>query len=403
MKQEYDVIIIGGGASGLISAVTAASRGKTVLLLEKTDRPGRKILASGNGRCNLMNSGTYRYYGDAEFAIQVMKQCPQSQLIHFFRHWGLMLTEESQGRIYPVTFQSASVVNMFRKALETVGVSSLMNCHVTSVHRFGKMFSVQTDHNLIYKSPKVIIACGGAAQSKLGGTYDGYHLLKSFGHKMIPVIPSLVPLKTDARSISGLAGIRIRCGVRLIRNNFTIHREEGELLFTDYGISGICIMQCARFADFPNTRIELNLLRYSFNDIEDTIKELIRRRSLFSNSSPVWLLNGILPEKLAYAVLKQSGLPLRGETCSNIDDSALEKIAYTAFCYRIEIYGTKEMEFAQVSAGGIDCSDFDPVTMESHLISGLYAAGEVLNVDGDCGGFNLMFAFASGMNAGKSV
>lgn len=403
LDQYYDVIVIGAGASGIIASAEASRRCRKVLLLEKADSPGRKILASGNGRCNLMNSGKLRYYGDPEFAGHVLAHCTRDDLISFFRHYGLMLSEESDGRIYPLTFQSASVISSLKKAMELTGVHIQAGCAVSSVQRKNGRFIVQTEKGQTAESDKLIISCGGAAQPKLGGCCDGYRILKNMGHGMIPIKPSLVPLNTDSKSISGLSGIRFRCRVHLVRNHQTIHTENGEVLFTDYGISGICIMQCGRFADGNNSWIELDLLSNAFSDREQVIRELTERRERFADSSPVWLLNGILPDKLSYAVLKQSGVPLKGEKAGDTDDQMLLRIADTARGYRIEIKGTRGFDQAQVTSGGIDCSEFNPETMESRIVPGLYAAGEVLNIDGDCGGFNLMFAFASGMLAGRAV
>lgn len=402
LEQYSDVIVIGGGASGMVAAVKAAEKSRSVLLLEKAERTGRKILASGNGRCNLMNSGQLRYYGDCAFARDVFRHCNPSEICSFFRYYGLVMTEE-EGRIYPVTYQAATVHSVLRNALLVNGVNMKVNSHVVSAEKNCSSFLVTTAAGEQYSSRALVIACGGAAQPKLGGVFDGYRLIESFGHTMIPIRPALVPLVTDSRSISGLSGIRIRCRVHVLRSNETIHSEEGEVLFTDYGISGICIMQCARFADLPGTSVSLDFMSGIFPDRDVLISEMKRRKILFSSSSPVWLLNGILPEKIAYAVLKQAGLPMKGEKASEIRDEMISCIADAAYRYIVLITGTRGFDYAQVTAGGVDCSEFDPSTMCSRIVPDLYAAGELLNVDGDCGGYNLMFAFATGLIAGSSV
>ena len=403
VKHCYDVIVIGAGAAGMAASITAAERGKRVLLLEKADRPGRKILASGNGRCNMMNSGNLRYYGDPRFAENVLRQCPVDDIAAFFNRYGLMLREEDEGRLYPVTNQAASVVSALRNAMTLLSVQCMMNSQVSSAEKNGSTFIVSTTSDTVYTAEKLIITCGGKAHPKLGGSDDGYSLLSALGHTLIPVVPSLVPLNTDSRSISGLSGIRIRCRVNVIQNDQILHSEDGEVLFSDYGVSGICIMQCARFVTGSETRLELNLMKDAFRDANPFREELLRRRKLFSSCSPVWLLNGILPEKLSYAVLKQAGIPMKGESCGEISESEIEHILHAAFHYRIRITGKRGFDQAQVTAGGISCAEFNPCTMESRIIPGLYAAGEVLDVDGDCGGFNLMFAFASGMIAGQNM
>ena len=403
MNHVIDVIVIGGGAAGMIAAVTASEQGKRVLLLEKSDRPGRKILASGNGRCNLMNSGKLKYYGDSEFANCVLHQCPRQDIESFFFRYGLILREEEENRLYPATGQSVSVVSALKNAMNLLHVQMIMNCRVLSVDYHNHCFSVKTGMNDVYESDRLIIACGGAVQPKLGGTTDGYALLEKLGHKIIDPVPALVPFNTDHKSISGLSGLRIRCSVRLMKDQHMIHAENGEVLFTDYGVSGICIMQCARFAAQPGTYLELDFLANTFPDGSKLRDEINRRKQFFSDCSPLWLMNGILPEKLAYAVLKQAGLPLRGETAGDTEEGLLDHIIETASHYRINIISNRGFDYAQVTAGGADCGQFDPSSMRSLIIPDLYAAGEVMNVDGDCGGFNLMFAFASGIIAGRNV
>ena len=403
MNHPIDVVVIGGGAAGMIAAVTASEQGKHVLLLEKSDRPGRKILASGNGRCNLMNSGTLKYFGDKAFANQVLHYCTRQDISSFFNRYGLILREEDENRIYPATGQAVSVVSILKNAINLRCVQTVMNCRVSSVDYRNHCFSIHTEQNDSYETGRLIIACGGAVQPKLGGTTDGYTLLKKLGHHIVSPVPALVPLNTDPKSISGLSGLRIRCRVSLMKDRHMIHTESGEVLFTDYGISGICIMQCARFAVHPDMHLELDFLTNIYPDRTKLREEMKRRKHFFSDCSPLWLLNGILPEKLTYAVLKQAGLPLRGETAGDIDDDLFDHMIETASHYRLNITGNRGFDYAQVTAGGADCRQFDPSTMRSVIIPELYAAGEVLNVDGDCGGFNLMFAFASGIIAGRNV
>lgn len=397
------MIIIGGGAAGMIASIRAAERGRRTLLIEKSERIGRKILAAGNGRCNLMNSGETRYYGDAEFAGQVMAKAPREALTAFFARYGLVVTEEDEGRIYPVTFMSATVMNVLKAGMALSGVHVKTNTAADGVRPCGEGFETMTRDGEKLRSGKVMIACGGAAQPKLGGSADGYRILESLGHRLIPIAPALVPLTTDKKSVSGLAGLRVRCGVTVLQGRTEVHRERGEVLFTEYGVSGICVMQCARFAREENTTLSLNLMEHIFPDRESALREMERRRALFAEESPAMLMNGMMAEKLGYAVLKQAGIPMRGETAAQICDAQLEAIIRTAYGYQLQVQGNRGFDFAQVTSGGIDCREFAPENMESRLVRGIHAAGEVLNVDGDCGGFNLMFAFSSGLNAGNAL
>lgn len=402
--MQYDVIVIGGGASGIAAAVSAAEQQAHVLLIDQNDRLGRKILASGNGRCNILNCGNPQYYGDPDFAKAVLTECPYEELVSFFRQYGLFLTEEAEGRIYPLSFQSGPVMDVLKTALQILNVEILLQSTVCGIRKEAESFAVSLDNGLVYASRNVIVSCGSCAQPKLGGSASGYELLSSFGHSCTELFPSLVPVMTDSVSVSGLSGIRARCTVAILDGDTVCHRENGEVLFTDYGISGICIMQCSRFIHGLRQPVfELNFLHGVFDSPAELRQELVRRRELFGSSSPVMLLDGILSARISYAVLKQAGIPLRGESCSDLNEQDLGRVSEAAFHYRIRITGTKGFDYAQVAAGGAACPEFDSRTMESRRVSGLYAAGEVLNVDGDCGGFNLMFAFASGRTAGRSA
>ena len=404
LKSNPDVIIIGAGASGMVAAIRAAERGKNVLLLEKGDRSCRKVLASGNGRCNLMNTSEPRYYGDPVFAGAVLAQFGVKELSSFFAQYGLVVTEEAEGRIYPLTYHSASVASVLKNALAINGVTLNTRTSVCSVRKTGSCFTVSTEQGCVYTADSVIIASGGPAQPKLGGTADGHILLHDLGHTIVPPSPALVPLTTDRKSISGLSGIRTRCKIRLFdESGSLLHTEAGEILFTDYGISGICVMQCARFTSDRRTYMEADFLDSCFHTDYDLGSELRRRQAMMPSFDPVHLFDGLLQERIAYAVLKQSGIPLHGETAADLCEADLDRAALTARRYLIRITGTRGFDYAQVTSGGADCSEFNPETMESGIVQGLYACGEVLNVDGDCGGFNLMFAFASGLTAGQSV
>lgn len=400
----YDVIVIGAGASGIAAAIRAAERRKTVLLLEKSDQPGKKILASGNGRCNLMNTGLPRYYGDPQFVRQAMQHCNVQDLISFFNHYGLILSQEPEGRMYPVTFQASSVLSVLKHALKINGVQLLTGTEVLSVQSRNGQFNVLSSHGETFRSPSVIVSCGGAVQPKLGGTNAGYEILQGLGHSIIQTFPALVPLLSDARSISGLAGVRIKCRVTACDETGAIlHAEKGEVLFTDYGISGICVMQCARFVHGRKACLLLDFISDIFPDGSDAFAEIKRRQVIYSGFTPTALFNGILNDHVSYAVCKQAGIALKGEKASDLSDENLQRMIRAASAYRVEITGTKGPEYAQVTAGGADCGEFEASTMESKLVPGLYSTGEILNVDGDCGGYNLMFAFISGLIAGNNA
>ena len=403
LDRNPDVIIIGAGASGMIASVKAAERHKTVLVLDKNDAPGRKIIASGNGRCNIMNSGVPRYYGDKEFAGNVLKHSTFEDIRQFFQQYGLMFASENEGRIYPSTFQSASVLSVLKNAMGINGVQLKTNTTVSSVFHNNDVFTVTDTNGNSWQTGRLIVSCGSPAQPKLGGTDNGYDFLRKMGHQIIPAAPSLVPLCTDKKSVSGLSGIRVRGKVSLYDHDQLLHSEEGEILFTEYGISGICVMQCSRFVRGNSCCLTVSFLHGYYESPEAFYRELKRRQEMYREYSPVSLLDGVVVSRIAYAIMKQAGVPMKGEKAGDLPDGLLKAVAESAFRYRIRIEGTRGFDFAQVAAGGADCREFDPCTMESKFVPGLFATGEVLNVDGDCGGFNLMFAFSSGLSAGKSV
>ena len=400
--KAADVLVIGGGASGITAAVSAAEQGDRVLLLEAQAALGRKILASGNGRCNLMNTHPPVYYGDSSFAADVLRFCPPERIRRFWERYGLHLRADEAGRVYPCTFQAASVMDALRLAMRKNRVTCLLQQRVTGLKADADGFCVQTQQQDLFEAKRIILAAGGPAQPKLGGREDGPQLLRPFGHKAAPFIPSLTPLITDARSVSGLAGIRVRAQVQIWTDGRETHRETGEVLFTQDGLSGICIMQCARFVTPGMSRCRLNLIHDLFPDSESAVRELMRRKALFPEEDPVSLIAGICLPKVAFAVCKQAGLPMRGEKNADLSEEQVRAIVGSLSGYTLQIIGRKGFDQAQVSAGGLDCSAFSPETMASLRTSGLHAAGEMLNVDGDCGGYNLMFAWATGILAGTN-
>jgi hypothetical protein len=396
-NKPWDLIVIGGGAAGLAAAVSAAEFGDRVLILEAQDRVGKKILASGNGRCNLMNSGELKYYGDSLFASRVFEILTRDQIRNFWFRHGLSLSNENE-RVYPGTFQAQSVLLSLKTALYLHSVDVRCSSSVHQIEKISNKFRVYHDSG-IDDALRVLVASGGAAQPRLGGSGDGYEWLRKFGHTIHPLSPSLVPLITDQKAVSGLSGIRVRCRVRLLVDGTEKHFEKGELLFTDNGVSGICAMQLGRFFS-QGAVLEIHFLHRWFERPDDVIQELRRRQKIFSCMSPEYLLNGYLLPKVSFAVCKQAGLAMRGEKITDLSDEMLLAVAEAACKYKIPVLGTKGFNEAQVTAGGADPEEFFPDTFESRLCHGLFAAGEILDVDGDCGGFNLMFAFAGGILAG---
>ena len=399
----YDFAVVGGGAAGLVAAISAASLGDRVIIIESGNMIGKKILASGNGRCNMMNSGRSRYFGNTGFAEEVLKRFNAESLKTFWHSLGLITTEDSENRVYPCTFQASTVIQVLKTALKIYRVETELNSPVKECVLVKDGGFCISSGEKRFTAGRVLISSGGSAGRKTREEKYGYEILRRFGHTIHPLRPSLVPLTTDPVSVSGLSGIRTRCSVTLFDAHSNIlHQEEGEMLFTDSGISGICVMQCARFVKEDGCYIEADLVKSIFPDDQSLLHELNCRKKQFGSLPPDMILIGMMNPKIAYAVMKQAGAAMKGEILSDLPDEFVHRVMHAIRHYRINITGTRGFDFAQVTAGGADCDEFKPDNMESRIVPGLHVAGELLDVDGDCGGFNLMFAFAGGILAGLS-
>ena len=393
----WDLIVLGGGAAGMAAAISSSEQGERVLILEKMDRVGKKILATGNGRCNLMNRILKPYPCGERFADQVFDRFPPESVASFFRHLGLELRTEGDGRVYPASLQASSVLDVLRLKLVQLGVEILTEQKVDRLSRTDSLYTVRCGGNTYY-GKRILLCTGGKAQEKLGSDGSGYRLAQGLGHSMIPVRPGLIPLVTEKEPIRGLEGIRVRCAISVYDSGKTSHSESGEVLFTAYGLSGICVMNVSRYCQ-PGSRVLLNLgagLQMSKEEIQTELYRFSEERKQFPSEM---LLTGMFVRPLNRMLLVQSGIRPE-KPIYELTHADLERIADKICCYPVEVTGLKGFEQAQVTLGGLDPEEFDPKTMESRYASGLYAAGEILNVHGDCGGYNLMFAFASGILAG---
>ena len=391
------VIIIGGGAAGLAAAITAAECGDQVTILERMDRVGKKILATGNGRCNLMNTGALRFPGGNKLAEEVLVRCGVNEQTCFWQHLGLRMRQEDGGRMYPVSGMASTVLDTLRFAAAALCVKIITNVKVTGLFKARHGWTVMAGENK-WKADRVIVAGGGCAQPKLGSDGSTWGLLTSLGHTMVEAKPALTQVITETAAIKGLSGIRVRTSVEVSRGNSVVHWESGELLFADYGVTGVCVMQCARFVQ-PGDELHIDLVKaMGFECPADMRAELQRRRKVWISRPGSELLTGLCVPKLSQALMQAAGLQL--SSCGDLSDASIERLVSSAADFKLTVRGLKGFESAQVTAGGISAEEFRADTMESVLATGVHAAGEVLDVDGDCGGFNLMFAFGSGILAG---
>lgn len=409
-----DVLVIGGGAAGMFAALAAAVQGQTVAVLERGRRPLKKLGVTGNGRGNLMNLRDLEYYGDEAFARQVFHYLPPVAVARLWESLGVPLVQE-EGRMYPSSLLAASAVEALMLRAEQLPIAFHTAFQAKRIARTADGFRVEGLHTLYapdalrksgktkpgaaigeepmsFEGKRVIVTVGGAASPMHLTDGSAYGLLTDFGHRLVPPRPALCALTTETGPISGLEGQRARARLALLDEAGEIlAKSQGEILFAADGVSGIAAMQLARFAR-PGCTLHINLSPAVTGKLlsQPEAEEWLRLRMQSRSGMPAsQLLVGATTPALSRALLKACGESLSAEALSQ-----------TLCEFSIRVLGTRGFEAAQVTAGGIAPADFDPATMESRLCPGLYAAGEVLDVDGACGGYNLMFAAASGYLAG---
>lgn len=401
----YDVIVIGGGASGMTAAVCAARKGKKVLLLEKNNKLGKKIAASGNGKCNLTNavisSVCYHNAYPNELSA-VLDQCDTSTVLRFMQSLGIRC-KEKRGYFYPMSEQAAVVVQMLQAEMEHLNVTVVLEERFLELIRGRGSFCVVTEKNR-YQSTNVILASGGMAAPKLGAENTGYLTLKKLGHTIVEPVPALVQMLAKERYIKKISGVRTDARICL-KAGERQYCEEGEIIFTDNGISGIPVFQLSRYVAESVKRGEkpqllINVLPdCKCAELLHEIREMIQYNPMLPLE---YLFRGYCNHKLVYALISESGLDAT-RPCKEVKPVELERLTKLLFAVPFQITGTNGFEQAQVTRGGVPLYEINPVTMESKKVSGLYITGELLDIDGMCGGYNLHFAWATGMLAGDGV
>lgn len=395
--------IIGGGASGMAAALAASENENTqVILFERQARLGRKLQATGNGRCNLtnLNAVSGGYHGDeAAFAQPALRAFDVEQTLTWFREMGLYTVAETSGRVYPYSDQANSVVDVLRFALEKENIQLKLGFEVVKIRKKMNGFFVEGAEETVF-CDRLIVACGGLAGTKLGGSMAGYQLLRSMGHKMTKLRPTLVQLKCGWNGVSALKGVRANCRAEVLRDGAIHSQSAGEIQFTEYGLSGPVIFEVSRDACYGRgawvCRLDF-LPNISENELHSELQKR-RKTKLLAEE----LLTGILHNRLGRVLTKAAGIAPNREI-SALSDGKLAMVCRTVKSFEVELTEPMGMDSAQVTAGGMITAEFDPHTMESRLVQGLYACGEVLDIDGDCGGYNLQWAWSSGRCAGLSA
>jgi predicted Rossmann fold flavoprotein len=388
------------GSSHAAAAISAAENPNVqVILLERQSRVGRKLQATGNGRCNLSNRNAQvkNYHGqNADFSAFALETYDVENTLTWFQEMGLYTVEERSGRIYPYSDQANSVVDVLRFALDRPNIQLITGFEVTKIRANHPGFTVESNEESI-SCDKLIVACGGLAGTKLGGSISGYKLLQKMGHHCTKLRPTLVQLRSDWGGCVSLKGVRANCKVEVYNGNMLHGASAGEIQFTEYGLSGPVIFEVSRdvCAEKGEWMCKLDLLP----DMQpDELYSLLSKRQT-SNLSAEELFTGILHNRLGRIVVKEANISLHAPI-RQLDEWELENVCQVAKALCIPLEEPMGMDSAQVTAGGIVTTEFDGRTMESHLVPGLYACGEVLDIDGDCGGYNLQWAWSSGRCAG---
>ncbi len=398
------IAVIGGGASGLTAAIAAARNGAEVTICEKLNRVGKKILATGNGRCNYTNMNLSKecyHSNNLNFVDEVMKFFNLDKTLVFFEDLGILPYVDESGKVYPNSLQASSVLDVLRYELKRHKVKEVTDFNVTALRKSKDKFSIIGNDTIT--ADRVILATGGKASPQLGSDGKGYELAKSLGHEIIEPFPALVQLKLSGKYLKRIAGIKFDGIVKAYAGDRLIREEEGEILFTDYGISGPPILQVSRKVieelnkkNKPFLNIDM-FPGYSKLKLYDILQDRFRRINYKTIEES---MIGFINKKLIPVVFYEAGFEDLNKICGKLNKKEIYKIIEILKEWKFEVIGHNSWQQAQSTAGGIKLSEVNPKTLESLKVKGLYFAGEILDVDGDCGGFNLQWAWSSGYTAG---
>ncbi len=391
----WDVLVIGGGMSGLASAIEIKRNypEMQVAVFEKLDRVGKKILATGNGRCNLDNlNANESDYNSPQFVKPVLDEYTPESNLDFWKTVGLMTVSDEEGRVYPRSNSASSVLDLLRLEIEKLGINVIYE-GVSNITK-DKYFKVNKE-----EAKRVVLSAGGCSSPKQGSDGSGFKLAQMLGHKITPLYPSLVQITTETNVVKQLKGIRVKGELILTENEKTIGKASGEILFADYGLSGIATMDLSRFLkNSKNAKIHLDMM----TDMEK--EEIVSYLFSIKKSSPEIeaenLLIGILPKQIGKVILKKLNIALN-DKIKKFSKKDFENIAELIKKFPFKVTGTKGYDFSQVTSGGVDLSEVDHMTLMSKKVKNLYFCGEVLDIDSHCGGFNLHWAVSSARRVAK--
>lgn len=407
MKNK--IAVVGGGASGMVAAVHAKRLGGDVTILERNSRVGKKILATGNGRCNLTNvdADVSCYYGkNPKFAYSAFSQFTVEEALHFFEKLGIEYKVEEGGKVYPMSDQASSVLDVLLYELQRLKIELLCDSFVQKIKLKKGRFQLHLEDGRDMVFDKVILCTGGNAMPSTGSDGNGYRLAQELGHSLVPVFPALVQIMLEGDFFKRIDGVKFVGTAQVLQKGRCLASERGDILFTNYGISGPPILQISRKAaeskEFHLKR-ELKLTMIDTMNREELEKRLNRRFRDSGEKTVEEAMIGLINKRLIPVVLKESGISDLKKRAGQLNEKEKKAIASILTDWRFPIKGTKGWQNAQVTAGGISTKEISPDTMESKIVKGLYFAGEIMDIDGRCGGFNLQWAWSSAYLAGKNA
>ncbi|NLM10618.1 MAG: NAD(P)/FAD-dependent oxidoreductase [Clostridiaceae bacterium] len=405
---DNKVIVVGGGAAGMIAAISAQRAGANVTILERNPRVGKKILATGNGRCNFTNINTdiNCYNGNnPEFVRGALSAFTVNDTIRFFERLGIEHKVEDMGKVFPMSDQASSILDVLLYEINDKKINVVCNCHVTDIAKKGNKFSVSAEKGENYTANSVIIAAGGKAMPSTGSDGNGYDLAKKLGHRITNIFPALVQIMLEGSFFKRIEGVKFVGTAEIIHNNKSVAKDRGDILFGNYGVSGPPILQISRKAGELHQAGKEAYIKITIMDMpEEGLRNILNRRFEELQSKPLdFSFVGFINKRLIPVILLEAGIENIKKLVSELSEKEKENIIRILTDWRMKIRGTKSWPSAQVTAGGVDTKDIDENSMESKLVKGLFFAGEIIDIDGQCGGFNLQWAWSSGYIAGKNA
>jgi predicted Rossmann fold flavoprotein len=395
--------IIGAGPAGIMTALKASQHGNVVHIFESNNQIGRKLLVTGSGRCNITNSNAKPesyFCSDPSLLKWLFEQFPPERLRKELHLRGILTYATDDGWCYPVSESAANVVDLFTQALSEAGVEIHLNMTISSIHREMNGFKLVSSNHQTFHCDRLVLASGGMAYPALGANGALFSEIKNLGHTVLPILPALAPLEADISKFHNLQGVRFDVNCRLWKKDHLLGESNGNLIVTAWGFNGPAVMNLSHLVSL-NAGEDLQIEMDVIPNHKSELKEILTDHK--NSSIPVYaLLGAILPNKMPKIILQLAKLP-PGITCAELDGLSSKQLWDKLTSVRFSVLGTRGFEFCQLKVGGVPLGEIDPKSFRSRICPNLYLVGEVLDVAGPCGGFNLQFAFASGLMAGTSI